>query len=334
NTGLSGQVVYNTTSLRNNRLSFRDSLAQHFFNKPVLLPAMTWKDNVGPAAASSLNAVLQPGNTILLSWTKPAATIIEMDKVKQFAIYRANGTVPDINNSSQLIAVTNTDIENFTDSEILANGNWYYVVTALDRLHNESNPSNTASIILGPLPLTLLYFNAKKIESSQVLLNWKTTNEIETDYFEVERSINHSNTFISISKISANSGSAVFSYSFLDKMIVESGVYYYRLKMLDKDGSYTYSEIRKVDIDSKPSSIFVYPVPVASAGKLQIVWPGTNGFQHYKLVSMEGKVVMQSRLPFNAGTATLQLHTNIKSGTYLLQFFAAKQPYQIQIIVQ
>jgi len=182
--------------------------------------------------------------------------------------------------------------------------------------------------------LTLLHFNAKKIESSQVLLDWKTTNEIETDYFEVERSINQSNTFSSVSKVPANSGSTVFSYSFLDKMIVESGIYYYRLKMMDKDGSYGYSEIRKVDIDAKPSSIFVYPVPVASAGKLQIVWPGTNGFQHYKLVSMDGKVVMQSRLAFNAGIASLLLHTNIKSGTYLLQFFAANQPYQIQILVQ
>lgn len=334
NSGVSGQVVYNTTSLRNNRLSFRDSLTQHFFNKPALLPAMTWKDNVGPAAATALNTALQPGNTILLSWTKPAATSIETDKVKQFAIYRANGTAPDINNANQLIAVTNTDVDNFTDPEILANGNWYYVVTALDRLHNESDPSNTASIILGPLPLTLLHFNAKKIESSQVLLDWKTTNEIETDYFEVERSINQSNTFSSVSKVPANSGSTVFSYSFLDKMIVESGIYYYRLKMMDKDGSYSYSEIRKVDIDAKPSSIFVYPVPVASAGKLQIVWPGTNGFQHYKLVSMDGKVVMQSRLAFNAGIASLLLHTNIKSGTYLLQFFAANQPYQIQILVQ
>jgi hypothetical protein len=39
-------------------------------------------------------------------------------------------------------------------------------------------------------------------------------------------------------------------------------------------------------------------------------------------------------LPFNNGNASLQLNTNIKPGTYLLQFFAAKEPHQIQILVQ
>jgi uncharacterized lipoprotein YddW (UPF0748 family) len=334
NLGIAGAVVYNTTSLRTNRLGFRDSLTQYYFNRPVLLPAMTWKDNTGPAAATNLTAVLQPSNSILLSWTKPAPTSLETDKAKQFAIYRANCAAPDITNANQLIAVTNTDVDNFTDNEMLPNGTWYYVVTALDRLHNESITSNTASIVIGPLPLTLVQFSAKKMGKSEVVLDWKTNNEINTDYFDVERSFNNSNRFSRIATLPANSGSNQFLYQLSDKQITSTGIYFYRLKMVDNDGTFSYSETRKVEVETSQPSIYVYPVPVATAGKLQIVWPGTDGFQHYKLVSTDGRVVMQSRLPFNNGNAILQLNTNINAGSYILQFFAAKEPRQIQILVQ
>jgi uncharacterized lipoprotein YddW (UPF0748 family) len=334
NAGVSGAIVYNTTSLRNNRLAFRDSLTQYYFNKPVLLPAMTWKDNSGPAAATSLSAVLQPSNSILLSWTNPAATSVETDKAKQFAIYRANGAAPDISNADQLIAVTNTDVDNFTDNEMLPNGSWYYVVTALDRLHNESAASNTASIVLGPLPLTLVHFKAKKLKNSEVALEWKTSNEINTAHFDIERAFNSPDVFNKISSEPANSGSSQFLYQFSDRNVGNAGNYYYRLKMVDKDGAFTYSEIRKVAIEAQQQDIFVYPVPVATAGQLKIEWPGTEGFQYYKLVSMDGQVLMQSKLLFNNGLANLQLHTNIKAGTYVLQFFAAKAPHNLAILIQ
>lgn len=53
---VTGHVFYNTTSLRNNPLGFRDSLRLFFFNKPALLPTMSWKDNTAPQPATNLVA--------------------------------------------------------------------------------------------------------------------------------------------------------------------------------------------------------------------------------------------------------------------------------------
>jgi uncharacterized lipoprotein YddW (UPF0748 family) len=332
-TGIQGQAVYNTTSLRNNKLNFRDSLRLHFFTKPALLPAMSWKDNSGPASATSLTASLQGDNTIKLNWTRPATAANEMDKAKQFVIYRSAGTAPDTNNIEHLVAITLTDTEEYIDTATLANGTYYYVVTALDRLHNESPVSNTASLVLGPLPLTLLQFDAWKTYDKSVQLLWKTSNEINTLHFEVERAIN-GNTFISIQNIKATSGSTSATYKTTDNSLLVNGLYYYRLKMTDKDGSFNYSKIKTIKVTDAGPTLVAYPTPVVAGNNLQLTLPGFNGKNVVRLVGSTGKVVMNSQVIFTAGNATLKIPGNIIPGTYILQCFDGNSSKQIQVLVQ
>ncbi len=147
NTNIKGQIFYNTTSLRNNKLGFRDSLQLNFYVKPALQPTMSWKDNVAPLPATSLNAVASGLNAITLNWTKPASVSNELDNVKRFAIYRSTTSTVDISNTNNLLAITWNDTTAYTDLTAVQGSNYYYVVTALDRLQNESSISNTASVV-------------------------------------------------------------------------------------------------------------------------------------------------------------------------------------------
>ncbi len=139
-----GQAVYNTSSLRaTTRLGFRDSLRLNFYRKPALLPAMPWRDDTPPAAPSGLFATRSDDGSMTLTWTKPEEAGSEFDKVRQFAIYRSENPAINLAGANNLLAVTNTAVSTFTDVPENPGVTYYYKVTALDRFHNESAPSNT-----------------------------------------------------------------------------------------------------------------------------------------------------------------------------------------------
>jgi uncharacterized lipoprotein YddW (UPF0748 family) len=142
-----GQAIYNTNSLRSStKLGFRDSLRFDFYRKPALLPTMLWRDSIAPGTPGSLTAVKYGNDSVVLNWTKPDAAT-ELDKVRQFVVYRAESPVVDIANAENILTITNTDHIAFVDTSLADNTTYYYTVTATDRLHNESGNSNTVSTL-------------------------------------------------------------------------------------------------------------------------------------------------------------------------------------------
>lgn len=107
------------------------------------------------------------------------------------------------------------------------------------------------------LPVRLLSFMAEK-NSGQVRLSWKTGWEENTDRFVVERSAS-GNVFTSIGSISAGGGSNGGNYSFTDLSPLSMG--FYRLKMLDKDGQFAYSNVIAVKSTDGIRKMIVFPNP-------------------------------------------------------------------------
>ncbi len=334
-TGIHGQIVYNTTSLRNNPLGFRDSLKLNLYNKPALLPTMTWKDNTAPNPASNLTAALLPNNTVSLSWVNPTpAVTAEMDIVKRFAIYKGVNTMPDINNPDHLIAITNTDVSSYTDTAVLpANTAYNYVVTAIDRLYNESVVSNTASVGAGPLPLNLISFDVQKTSNDFAIIKWETANEINTNYFDVERAF-ESNNFKKILSVNANDGSITYNYNATDYNLKQNGTYYYRLKMVDKDAAFTISSIKKITINNAAVELSVYPNPITKGNKLQLKWPNVIGNINYNLMQANGRTVIQGNIQFYGGVANITLSNNLAVGNYILQCYKDGKTHSVKILVQ
>lgn len=142
-----GNILYNTTSVISNPLGLRDSLRNRLFARPALQPAMTWKDAVAPPAPTL--TVTSDRTTATLTWTRPRPGTGPMDVVRQFAVYRFPKDAPvDLSQAAYLLAVSPTDTTSYTDVTLQPGLQYTYVVTALDRLHNESAPSNPVSTML------------------------------------------------------------------------------------------------------------------------------------------------------------------------------------------
>src|SRR6202030_1672620 len=94
------------------------------------------------------------------------------------------------------------------------------------------------------LPVTILDFSASYASANNVKVAWTTTNEINAAYFEVERSSDKT-SFIGVAQVNASeSFNPIHSYSINDQLYnVTGNTVYYRLRIVDNDGKFTYSKI-------------------------------------------------------------------------------------------
>ena len=112
------------------------------------------------------------------------------------------------------------------------------------------------------LPLTLISFSAKKAEKDKVLLNWATANEVNTNQFHIEKSSN-SLSFEKVGAVAAV-GRNANNYSYIDNILNTGTTYFYRLKMIDKDGKFQYSNIVRIDTKENTESLSVFPNPTSN----------------------------------------------------------------------
>jgi len=128
-----GLVFYSMSNFYKIKPELADSLQSFYFGNIAIPPATPWIDAVKPSAPA-LN-LQENGSTVKLNW--------EVDKTKKeplkYLVYRFEQHQEiDLEQSKHIIALTTQ--QDFTDKQ--ANGSYKYVVTALDRLWNESAASN------------------------------------------------------------------------------------------------------------------------------------------------------------------------------------------------
>ncbi|MCX6210635.1 MAG: PKD domain-containing protein [Bacteroidetes bacterium] len=122
------------------------------------------------------------------------------------------------------------------------------LVVVADNGTNCSSSPTSVTVAITPLPVTLSSFSAKKLNNTTII-NWVTASEINTKSFEVQRSINNS-TFVNIGTIMAKG--LANSYAFVDEK-TSLGLSYYRLKQIDNDGKFSFSNVLAVEIKNKES---------------------------------------------------------------------------------
>lgn len=168
--------------------------------------------------------------------------------------------------------------------------------------------SDTANLAV--LPVTLLSFSAQK-QVTATLLQWQTTNEINNNYFNVERS-SDSKAFYSIGRIDALQTSPVNNYSFTDKAPLNS-MNFYRLKQTDNDGKFMYSGIVAVDFSSIAATFAVYPNP--STNTLNVTLPSINKTSYILLYDATGKEVRHEQLASNVTAKQINI-SKLSQGIY------------------
>ena len=131
-----------------------------------------------------------------------------------------------------------------------------------DTVFNDVNHYNACV-----LPVSLISFNLNK-ENLKVNINWQTGEEINTAYFNVQRLVkpNTSNTlddFETIGKLDANNTASKYFFKDDIRILTGSKELLYRLEIVDKNGSKTYSNIKKIFLDPNESSVTIFPNPAS-----------------------------------------------------------------------
>jgi hypothetical protein len=118
--------------------------------------------------------------------------------------------------------------------------------------------NNIALDNVSTLPVQLTYFKGS-VENNNALLKWQAAQEINSNYFEIEQS-NDGKQFIQVGKIIGKGNSLTpTDYTFTTSLL--TGTYFYKLKEVDNDGSYIYSNIIPLNTLYNAQDIRVYPNP-------------------------------------------------------------------------
>lgn len=147
-----------------------------------------------------------------------------------------------------------------------------------------------------PLPVELLYFEAQQKNESIIELNWATASEINNAYFVVERS-NNAVDFESIGTVEgAGNSNTVLTYKYNDVLPLQA-TSYYRLKQVDFNGEYEYSQILPLTRGTTSLAQYewsVFPNPVSSKEALLIAAQQADEEVHIQLFDVVGKLVYES----------------------------------------
>ncbi len=176
---------------------------------------------------------------------------------------------------------------------------------------NAQSCHNCEGIEESPLPVNLISFNAVAFSNNH-RLTWKVSDEIDLAHYDVERSTDGRN-FSTIGIVTATTST---QYNFSSAAI--PGTVYYRLKMMDIDGSHEYSRI--IRLNSRQSNFLdVSPNPFRNQilMNLNIVNEATYGF---KLVDAMGKLIRQKQERLNRGMHSIGWNNldNLTPGMYSL----------------
>lgn len=143
-----GSIFYNTTSLNKNPLGIRDSLRTNLYRYPALIPNMAWKDNIPPPAPQGLTATIT-SNGVQLRWNRPSTGTSELEKIRYYVVYRfANEELTNTSAAQNIRYISPNDTTAYLDAVSNPTLKYTYVITAVDRLHNESVASAPASVVL------------------------------------------------------------------------------------------------------------------------------------------------------------------------------------------
>ena len=146
------------------------------------------------------------------------------------------------------------------------------------------------------LPVTWSYLEAEKIYNRDVKLRWGTEAESNNDYFVIEKDIYGDGVFTEIGQVAGSgSSSSMQAYSFLDQG--EMGERnYYRLRQIDFNGSYSYSDILEVTFEYRGQARFrAYPVPMKDNLTLLAETKDEIPYR-YRLLDVFGKEMLHGTL--------------------------------------
>lgn len=164
------------------------------------------------------------------------------------------------------------------------------------------------------LPIKLSSFNGYR-EKNGVQLNWTSAQESNAAYYELEK--NNGTGFQPVGKTNATNLSTESKYSFEDVNASKSAILY-RLKLADKDGSFSFSNIVSIKAISSVSNVDIYPNP-AVTGNAKLKISDISDITNVQVYDMSGRILKNITITNNDVNIG-----DLKAGSYLLKMNNAK----------
>lgn len=186
----------------------------------------------------------------------------------------------------------------------------------------------------GPVDVKLSAFTAKLFNGNG-LLNWVTEQEINSSHFEIERSDDAVN-FVNRGRVSSSgNSSSVKSYGYTDIINTSSKVVYYRLKMVDLDGKYSYSKIIAIKLSGTFSAeqFSVYPNPFISDIKIRLTSQEDVNAK-FRILSFDGREMLSRSILVQKGENIIVMKDfgTMASGNYILEVTTSNDKFITKIV--
>jgi hypothetical protein len=186
-----------------------------------------------------------------------------------------------------------------------------------------------------PLPVELLAFQAVR-EGSDGKINWTTTDAVEASRFELERSLDGHN-FSPLHTEKARGGKGENHYQYLDRNIVDLGAsrLYYRLKQVDENGSFSYSQTVEIGLENVLQlGMDVYPNPADKQLQISLLTRDITN-PELTLVNTLGKELWQESVPGGQERQQVKLDvSNFAAGVYYLRLDHADGQLIRKVVIQ
>jgi hypothetical protein len=289
-------------------------------------------------------AAVADGNSITVSWTNPSGGqlpsgyLLQAYNVDNYFIPCDGDVYPDstdLSTGKALLNVPYSSNQSYTFNNLPLGAQYYFTIysyNGTDTLINyKIDGKQRTNASTGVTPVELVSFTAS-IDKDNNNLKWNTATELNNSGFNIERgSVNNSDAEIAFTKIGfvKDAGNSIVpnNYSFSDKLS-NSGIYYYRLKQIDNNGSFKYSTPVEVNFKQivngyylgqnypnpfNPSTIIEYSLPEASNIKLSV----------FNALGQQVKIV--ENVFKNAGNYQVTLNANdLNSGIYFYKIEAGQ----------
>jgi uncharacterized lipoprotein YddW (UPF0748 family) len=147
-----GSIFYSSKSIANNLVGIRDSMQYDLYKYKALPPLMPWLDSIAPLPPKAVEAkMLNNAQAVHLTW-EAADQAVDGDLAYGYVIYRFDeGEEIRFDHPKNILHISyDAKMRHFTDHLVRPGATYVYYITALDRIKNESQPSNMRSVLVSP----------------------------------------------------------------------------------------------------------------------------------------------------------------------------------------
>ncbi len=243
------------------------------------------------------------------------------------------GTIPgdacngDASTCNEIYCQSSATTADINHTEYLTAGQTYFIT--LDGFAGDDCTFEFGVYSTNILPIELLSFKAKK-EDNNVRLEWITSSEKNNDYFTIERSTGDNRYEVIATIVGAGTSNTNRTYLKEDRGLAP-GIYYYRLKQTDYDGTSKF--VGEIAVRINGEQDFVLSPNVTSTDTKLQMFLGNASYTYIQIYDVNGNLVFEDKKEFPKGTTSFAIPSSgFSQGTYFVKVFDGQQNTTLKLI--